>query len=219
MANKRLPRIITQPEFEKLFEATKNKEYKLAMLLGFEAGMRISEIIGFANAGSRCCDAPLTYLKVTDRGYFKRKPFACGKCGQTLKYKDIYRNIKFGYKIEPLNKSNIDLNRHSITIIGKGNKQRIVPLPKRFNTSALAMLPIKASRRALQWHVTKLGKTILQKGISFHTLRHGFASYLINKGRPLNEIQMFMGHSRLDVTGIYLHADPQNAVNKARDVF
>lgn len=219
MANKKLPRIITQDEFEKLFEATKNKEYKLAMLLGFEAGMRISEIVGFANAGSRCCDAPLTYLKVTDRGYFKRKPFACSKCGKVLTYKDIYHNKKFGYKVEPLNKSNIDLNRHSITIIGKGNKQRIVPLPKRFNTTALAMLPISASRRALQWHVTELGKTMLQKAISFHTLRAAFATHLINMGRPLHEIQMFMGHSRLDVTGIYLRANPQDAINKARDVF
>ena len=44
---KKLPTIITQEEFEKIFTAETNKEYKLSFLLGFEAGMRISEVVGF----------------------------------------------------------------------------------------------------------------------------------------------------------------------------
>ena len=180
---KKLPKILTQEEFEKLFSAaTKDfqnakgkrkkvfNEYRLAMLLGFEGGMRISEIVG---------------------------------------YKD---------KVPALSQSQIESN--SIRIIsGKGGKDRIVPKPKRLNEKAVRMLPLKTGRRALQNYVTALGKKILGKHITFHTLRHGFGSHLAGSGRPLHEIQMLMGHSRLDTTGIYLHANPVKAIEGAQDVF
>jgi integrase/recombinase XerD len=168
----KLPKIISQEEFEKLFAAEKNKNYKLAYLLGFEAGMRISEIVG---------------------------------------YKDIVP------RLEPMN---VDLKQNTIRIIsGKGNKDRTVPLPKRFNEAAFKLLPILVPRRTLQNAITKLGKRVLNKDITFHTLRHGFGTHLSNQGRPLHEIQMLMGHSRLDTTGIYLHANPKQAINGAREAF
>lgn len=66
---KKLPKIISQVEFEKIFEAAEKKykhasqkrkpiikQYMLAMLLGFEAGLRISEIVGIKELKSRCCN-------------------------------------------------------------------------------------------------------------------------------------------------------------------
>lgn len=167
----KIPKFITQEEFEKIFEIEKDKKYKLAFLLGFEAGLRISEIVGF---------------------------------------KDI---------IPPLKKENIDLQAHTIKVLGKGNKERIVPLPSRFNLNAYNMFPLKISRRALQWRITKLCKEVLNKDLTFHSLRHGFGSHLAGKNRPLHEIQMLMGHSRMDTTGIYLHANPKEAIEGAREVF
>ena len=148
---KKLPKIISQEEFEKLFKAcgklsTKyKKQYQVAMLLGFEAGMRISEIVGL--------------------------------------------------------------------------KDRIVPRPKRFNEKARNMLPLKFDRRSFQYAMKALGKKVLDKDISPHTFRHGSATHLVNQGRPLHEVQMLVGHARLDTTGIYLHASPTKAVEGARDVF
>ena len=168
---KKLPKIITQEEFEKVFQEEKNKKFKLAYLLGFEAGMRISEVVG---------------------------------------YKD---------KIKPLNKENVDLESHFIRIFGKGGKERIVPLPKRFTHKARDMLPLNIPRITLQKAFSRVCKRVLGKNLSFHTLRHGFGSQLAGKGRPLHEIQMLMGHSRLDTTGIYLHANPKEAVEGAREVF
>lgn len=172
---RKLPKVITKEEFEKLFERARKdrgkyrKEKMLAMLLGFEAGLRISEILG---------------------------------------YKDKIP------KLMPENVSDV-----SIKIIGKGGKERIVPRPKRMNEAAKNLLPLKISRRQLQHYIKKIGKEVLGKDISFHTLRHGFCSHLANSGRPLHEIQMLAGHSRLDTTGIYLHANPKEVVEKARDVF
>lgn len=172
---KKLPRIISQEEFEKIFKACKNKEVKLSMLLGFEAGLRLSEIVGLKRNGE--------------------------------------------YIIEPLTPDRINMEGNSIRIFGKGKKERIVPLPKRFTSKALGMLPLKLKRRTLQDNVTKLGKRILGKTMSFHTLRHGFGSHLAGSNIPLHQIQMLMGHSRLDTTGVYLHANPVKALGDAREVF
>lgn len=167
---RKLPKIISQEDFEKLFKTEKNKKVKLAMLLAFEAGMRISEIVGLEG------------------------------------------------KVPALTKERVE--DASIRIeSGKGKKDRIVPRPKRLNETARNMLPLKIPRRTLQYKVTQLGKQVLGKHITFHTLRHGFGSHLAGKGRPLHEIQMLMGHSRLDTTGIYLHANPKEAIEKAQEVF
>ncbi len=120
--------------------------------------------------------------------------------------------------IKPLSKQNVEVSSIFISE-GKGQKDRVVPRPKRFNSKALTFLPLKTSRRPLQKFITKLGADVLEKHITFHTLRHGFGSHLAGTGRPMHEIQMLMGHSRLDTTGIYLHANPKKAIQGALDVF
>lgn len=172
---RKLPKTLTQEEFEQMFKAMKRSEDKfkrqvlVAMLLGFEAGMRISEIVG---------------------------------------YKD---------RIKPLTKDQIE--SASIRVLsGKGKKDRIVPKPKRMNEKVVNLLPLTLSRRTLQRKVTQLGRDVLKKEITFHTLRHGFGSHLAQT-MPLHQVQMLMGHSRLDTTGIYLHANPKEAIDNAREVF
>jgi site-specific recombinase XerD len=176
--SKKLPKIITIEEYRKLLHenATRKKphwhEYGLAMALGFEAGLRISEIVG---------------------------------------WKD---------RVPALTKDKLDFAGNHIRIeSGKGQKDRIVPLPKSIKPKHTSLLPLKLSRRSLQHYVTRLGKDVLGKEISFHTLRHGFGSHLAGANRPLHEIQMLMGHSRLDTTGVYLHANPKKALEGARELF
>ena len=199
---KKLPRIIRQEEFELLLKETlkieqgmklksprrkRIKQYRIAMLLGFEAGMRISEIVGY-------------------KGFSKRKNKKTGEI------------VVKAIEIPALTKDRVE--SASIRVIsGKGGKDRIVPRPKRFNQTAVDMLPLKLKRRALQTFITNLGVKVLKKQISFHTLRHGFASHLLNSGRPIHEVQMLLGHSRLDTTGVYLHANPIKAIEGAREIF
>jgi len=175
---RKLPKIITKEEFETFFKYVLKKKpknyrkYLLCMLLGFEAGMRISEIVG---------------------------------------WKD---------KVPSLTERNISFSQNSIRIdSGKGQKDRIVPLPRRIRQSHLRLLPIDLDRRSIQYFIEKHSVNAIGKKISFHTLRHGFGSHLAQEGRPLHEIQMLMGHSRLDTTGIYLHANPKKAIDGAREVF
>lgn len=218
MAQK-LVKYVTQEEFESMLKEVKDKKIKLAMLLGFEAGLRISEIVGLYDLGSQCCKAKIIKEKVNRLGVQKKViAYKCSACSKILSIREMCRSKNFGWEIEPLRQERV--KDSMLEIVGaKGEKDRVVPRPKRMNEKAVALLPLEISRRTLQRAITELGLKILKKDISFHSLRHGFGSHMAGQGRPLHEIQMFMGHSRLDTTGIYLHSNPQIAAEKAREIF
>ena len=178
---RKLPMIITNEEYSKLIAGAKKAKYVLkknrlsyiaAMILAGEAGLRISEIVGYSGKNT----------------------------------------------IQPLQKSQVDNNRIKV-IGGKGQKDRVVPRPKGFTDKAVAMLPLKIQRRALQHFITRLGHEVLGKHMTFHTLRHYFCTECIRRGLSLHEVQMFAGHQRLDTTGIYLHASPDEALKNYEEVF
>jgi len=134
-----------------------------------------------------------------------------------LKYPS--KDIKERY-MKPLTRDKFDFDRHTIRLDdAKGGKDRIVPLPKSIKSSHMNMLPLELSRRSLQNKITNLGEDILRKKITFHTLRAGFATHLMNQGMPIHQVQMLMGHSRGDTTLIYARANPQQSVNNARNLF
>jgi len=81
------------------------------------------------------------------------------------------------------------------------------------------MLPLTIKRRFLQLHITKLGKEVLGKCITFHTLRHGFATHYYNKTKDIRGLQQSLGHSRLDTTAIYAHTNPEDTIKKSRRFF
>jgi len=79
---------------------------------------------------------------------------------------------------------------------------------------------LNLKRRMLQYEIKKLGKKVLKKDISFHTLRHGFANFMVNeKNIPLPMLQSMLGHSRLDTTGIYTKSNPTQTIATAWEQF
>lgn len=227
--SRKLPTIIDEKEFNLLInrvkelekQATTNnqkkryKQYRIAIILGFGSGMRISEIIGLKELYSRCCKSQVVSEK-RFVGEKKKKIYLCSKCkSKLILSQNTYRPLKGEWEIEPLKPENI--SKENIIIKGgKGDKDRITSKPNLLTPGLIKHLPLNIKRRSLQHFFKKLSQEVLNKNLHFHSLRHSFGSVLAGKGVPLNHIQMLLGHSRLETTGIYLHTNPQQAIEGAK---
>ena len=126
-----------------------------------------------------------------------------------------------------LNMHNVDLTRGSVQVIGKGGKERLIPLTndaiamiKKYLSNARDKLSkgkdhnnIFVSTHGKQisrhsfWHRIKayLKKVDVKKEVHPHTLRHAFATHMLNNGADLRSVQLLLGHSDLAITQIYTH--------------
>ena len=128
---------------------------------------------------------------------------------------------------------NVHFYRNEITVIGKGNKQRIVPV------SPVLMQELKVyndeHRRPnpdinLYFFVTPKGKKITEKFVyllvtrylsavsskkkrSPHILRHSFATHILNNGAEISKVKKMMGHASLSSTQVYTNADIEQLKN------
>lgn len=177
---------ISFEEFQKLMKYCRDKELRLAMILGFGSGLRISEIIGYKRK-------------------FKQR---------TNRETREVTLIRDNTEIPALTEDKIDLQKHQIRIDeAKGGKWRIAPLSPLFKPEHLKMLPLQIERRTLQNRFYSLTLKVLGKKISFHILRHGFGNYMVNVQKlPLPMVQSAMGHSNIAVTGIYTKANPEETM-------
>lgn len=122
----------------------------------------------------------------------------------------------------------LSMNQAVVRVMGKGSKERLVPTgeealywirqyfqygrPALLNdeTGCDAVFPSKRGRamtRQTFWHRIKAYalRAGIKKNLSPHTLRHAFATHLINHGADLRVVQLLLGHSDLSTTQIYTH--------------
>jgi site-specific recombinase XerD len=125
-----------------------------------------------------------------------------------------------------LNVSDINRERHELAVQkGKGDKPRSIPIPEALFTELLAYLLERGKRGALfRTHflerritdkdvcavVTEVAtRAGLRAGVTARTLRHSFATHLMDRGVDLAIIASLMGHRSPQETGVYLHVLPQ----------
>lgn len=98
--------------------------------------------------------------------------------------------------------------------------ERIVPVPKGWKQSFLAYLPLQITDRTLQRKFKRYAyNSHLASHLSFHSLRHGFATRLLEAGTPINQVQVLLGHSNLATTSVYTRANPHDAIKSYEDLF
>ena len=206
---------ISFEEFQKIYKSCSDKKLKLAMVLGFGSGLRISEIIGLRKRLSKCCKADIEMKRVEVMGK-KLKRYYCSKCKSETTYNKMLFS-KTEWQIPPLTKDKVNLQTHQIRLdLAKGGKWRVTVTPPNLTQTAVDLLPLKIPRRTLQYQFDQLTKKVLKKKMSFHILRHGFGNYQANVSKlPLPIVQQMMGHTRLDTTGIYTKANPEEAIKMA----
>ncbi len=122
--------------------------------------------------------------------------------------------------------NNFDLSAKYLTAFGKGSKERIVPLGKKAIVAIKDYLPFRdfllkkfrldtkillinengknMTRQEVYIFIHELGKKI-HKNISPHTLRHSYATHLLENGADLRVVQELLGHSDVATTQLYTH--------------
>ena len=124
--------------------------------------------------------------------------------------------------------SHVHLDEGFIDVIGKGDKQRLVPLGDIAADAIRAYLPERPVPAGRQWEdvlfLNRFGKPLsrisifklvkdqamaagIRKEISPHTFRHSFATHLIENGADLRIVQEMLGHESILTTEIYTHID------------
>ncbi len=126
--------------------------------------------------------------------------------------------------------TSINLRQGVVRVVGKGGKERLVPMGEAaihwlgrylkearqalLQTPAAVLFPSRRGRtmtRQTFWYAIK--RYAIQAGISSnvspHTLRHAFATHLVDNGADLRAVQMMLGHSDLSTTQIYTHVAQQ----------
>lgn len=137
-----------------------------------------------------------------------------------------------------LQENHIDTSNGQIKVLGKGNKERIIPVS---STLISQMNDYMRKKKDNDWDsvspnffVSEKGKPLYPKYVynvvyltlsssgvttikkkSPHVLRHSFATHLSNNGADLNAIKELLGHSSLAATQIYTH----NTIEKLKDIY
>ena len=135
-----------------------------------------------------------------------------------------------------LRESHVDVGNRTVKVLGKGNKERVIPV----NEVLMAAMGEYCDRKGVELEapdrefllVGRTGKKLYPKYVyrlvrkylaqvttigqkSPHVLRHTFATHLMNAGAGLNPVKELLGHASLAATQVYTH----NTIEKLKDIY
>jgi integrase/recombinase XerC len=133
--------------------------------------------------------------------------------------------------------NSVDFEQGAIKVLGKRNKERIVPVGKSMITALKSYLQVRFDLEKIEepeyFFLTKKGKKLYPKLVyrivndylskvssiskkSPHVLRHTFATHMLNKGADINAIKELLGHSSLAATQVYTHSSVEQLLKVYR---
>lgn len=132
--------------------------------------------------------------------------------------------------------TDVDFNKHTVKVLGKRNKERIIPMTVALEDLVLEYQAARNNEFGAVNHqellVTDKGDKLYEKFVyrtvnhylamvttaskkSPHVLRHTFATHMLNNGADLNTIKEILGHANLSATQVYTH----NTIEKLKNVY
>lgn len=166
-SEKRLPVVLTMAECFGIFNAIENPKHRLLLLLGYGAGLRLSEIISL-----QWSDILMAEFKIHIKEAKGRKDRIVMLPYSIVSFLESYRQL---YK--------------SNTFVFEGQYKG-------------EMYSARSVQQVMHHAIEKVG---LDKKASVHTLRHSFATHLLEAGTDIRYIQGLLGHSSINTTTIYTH--------------
>lgn len=133
----------------------------------------------------------------------------------------------------------IDLNDQIIRVLGKGNKERVIPFYDEAKKCLLLYLNIRkkyCTEKEKICFLNMRGKPLTTRGVQYvldkvvmkshlllkvhpHMFRHSFATHLLDNGADLRIVQELLGHSNLSTTQIYTHVSKEHLKNTYEKAF
>jgi integrase/recombinase XerD len=198
---KRLPKTLSIQEVEQLISACQTKKEKAILELMYGAGLRVSELVGL---NKRSVNLKEGSIKCFGKGS-KERIVPLGKAA-------IQALQEFLAQEEETAREKLLAANTKKT--GRGRPKKAAPLsPVNGNTKRNDNQPIfkdesaKRLSRLVVWQTIKrlTRRAGIKKCISPHTLRHSFATHLLEGGADLRAVQELLGHSNLVTTQLYTH--------------
>lgn len=177
------------------------------------------------------------FVKETEiQDLLKQSEFGEDVKGQTnwLILEILYQTGMRKSELINLKLNRVDLKQRQLQVLGKGNKERIIPISHELTESIKSYLPLRLEVKDLQSDnllVLPSGKALYPKYVynvvtkylgqfttlskrSPHILRHTFATHLLNNGAELNAVKELLGHASLAATQVYTH----NSIEKLKNI-
>jgi len=192
---KSLPKCLTEEDVRKLVETVRGSGWmdmrdRALLELLYGAGVRVSELVG---ANLEDFDKERGLLKVRGKGR-KERMLPVGACATNAVRMWLQRRSEAAHG--------------NVTLPAAVNIPTSPMFVNRFGTR----LDVRSVRRIL---VKRLHQAGLPPGATPHTLRHSYATHLLERGADLRSVQELLGHSSLSTTQIYTHLTP----SRLKDVY
>lgn len=194
--SKKLPAVLSKDEVEKMIEAAQSSRDRLIVELLYGAGLRVSELVGL---DVKDVNLSQSYVRCFGKGS-KERIVPIGR--QALECVQAY----------------IDELKDSDTMAEPAAKGKPLTQVKHVIRPLFRDRSGNRLSRLVVWQVVKrLAKNAgVEKALSPHTLRHSFATHLIENGADLRSVQELLGHANIVTTQLYTHVS-RGHLRKAYD--
>ncbi|TGL85086.1 recombinase XerC [Leptospira congkakensis] len=173
----KLPEVLSAEETRAIFDALPNRKHKILLLISYSSGLRVSEVI---------------HLKITDIDLKRNMVRVTQGKGKKDRYTVLASSL-----IEEL-KEYLKVREYNLLLRQSYNEVRANPWL--FPGAKNRPLHIRTAEMIF---TNAAKKAKIQKKVSFHSLRHAFATHLLELGTDLRMIQTLLGHTSVRTTQIY----------------